>query len=294
VGLFSSTLAKKFLLSTLVRDICMKVNKKTIHTTFSFSLFIVLSFLLSNAVHASDNILLSFEAIQVPVIDGVLSENEWNDAYMEIITLSSTIGEDFTPVTIFIKNDNENIYFAFNIHNQEESNLMGLRFGDNHGLYDCKNYRWDQTEWDLFYNGSDWIGDSAPSAEHETSWVIYDDHHIIEWKIPLVNESSEDISVLPRETIRFQVRYGLEDRIGIYPKDSFYLEFDTWGYLVTSVSTRGPQGLQGDPGIQGPQGVQGIQGDQGSTGNVSTPTYLSMAALALAIISIIFSRNART
>jgi len=161
-----------------------------------------------------------------PVIDGIFTETEWEDAKLSVITLYSASG-DLYPVKLYLKNSEHYLYLSLLIPDDQE-NLIILRFKDNHGRWDAKHDRYDQGPWDNYWNGSNWGPD--PIVNVESSWGLLPDQRIIECKIPLNSGDIHDIMVDPGETIKFGIRYGLE-KTAKYPLGNHYTEPETWADL---------------------------------------------------------------
>ena len=184
-----------------------------------------------NVIRANE--LISARANQIPTMDGVISDSEWLDAYPNLIMLFSHEGkEDINSVELHIKNDKENIYFAFRILDPMHKKLLILRFADNQGNWDAKYSHSDEGEWDRYWNGTGW--DTEEHVDHVVTWNTEGDYRIVEGMIPLDSGDGYDMSVTAGEIIRCGIRYGLENETRVYPSTYKYNQSDTWGFLQTA------------------------------------------------------------
>ena len=177
-----------------------KINRKIIILTLflSYSLW----FFIPSARASNGEVLFSNEAVTSSIIDGSLDNDEWFDAYHNIITLTGV--EEITPVDVYVKNDLGSLYIAFRIPDSSKSNLLILRFEGEQEPWDAKKSRWDREPWDMFWNGNSWENDTS-TIDVITVWGWYTDHWIVEWKIPLNSGDPYDMNVNAGETIKMGI-----------------------------------------------------------------------------------------
>lgn len=176
-------------------------------------------------------VLSSNEATMAPTIDGFL-DDEWNDAYHNLITLVGA--EDISPVDLYIKNDWGSLYIALRIPDSSKSDLLVLRFEGEQGPWDAKISRWDQEPGDMFWDGEGWENDTS-TIDVLAVWGWYTDHWIVEWKIPLHSGDPDDMYVNAGETVKIGLQYGNTSSY-TYPLLYNYVDSSTWTDLVTSTA----------------------------------------------------------
>lgn len=226
-----------------------------------FTLFLVKSIFL---VLAYDKVVVCSELINKPTIDGIIEDEEWSDSYLNVFSLFYNETKQHKPVEIYMKNDEKNLYVAFRCYDPDDNNLMIIGLQDSKGNLDSKFHRSDEGPWDMFWNGTGWDKDSQ-LRDVSASWGRSGNSTIIEWRIPLNTGDAQDVHIKPHDTVKIFMSYGVLNP-AIFPINADHSNSTTWGFLITSVSIRGPKGIQGEPGEPGLQGEPGIQGEPGPIG----------------------------
>jgi len=170
-------------------------------------------------------------------IDGVLSEGEWNDAVrvdLDIETTPAENGPAAVKTSVYLVEDGENLYVAFDAHDLDPSAIRAyLRdrdsgWDDDHVGVVLDTYNDERRAFQFFANplgvqmdktlddtagGNSWEFDASWDAIWDSAGQIHESGYVVEMQIPLSQLRFPDID---------GVKTWGYDLLRIYPRDRTY------------------------------------------------------------------------
>jgi hypothetical protein len=180
-------------------------------TFIKMSKFLVLIFtmvlLTSNLAHLVPNVsAIGAYASTAPTIDGSIGVNEWQNAETVDLDLGEHDGFNYF-VKVYVMNDLENLYMAFEIDDPNPSqSILGLYFDDDHDSIPDDGVLFNP----ISSNYEDcWVtfGHTDPHQDGEMTSTIGAEKNYFELSKPLLSEDTHDIEIYKPGPIHFFMYY---------------------------------------------------------------------------------------
>jgi len=187
----------------------------------------------SGQINGPTVILKNFGSIYnatAPTIDGVLGVNEWNDAFsytgqMNVTGMILPVTPRIVNYTIYIMNDNANLYMAIVIKNETYNGapvgdwLMMYFDDDMDGSLEPNEQAWSMytnpaySTHDMFWNGSSWVNDTDYGGTEDGDVAITHTNpvqnaygnYVFEFWMPYASMDAHDLQLLPGSQFGFKM-----------------------------------------------------------------------------------------
>ena len=190
----------------------------------------------------SGDVIISYWTGIPPVIDGVISEDEWINASKTSIQLRENTGWQ-TPAEVFVMNDAENIYICVKVQCEHPRTVdcIIIRFDEWHDgtlTVGDENYAevcGDGDFYDGYWDGC-WRSDQHLDLEAAIGYT--GKYWVAEFNIPMRSEDEQDLDVEPGAVIGFHIGFWSGSRGGAgWPDPTFSSTNPSgWADLILSAT----------------------------------------------------------